>query len=728
MSAATEPADDQQGVLAAEMAVEQSYVDRVYARVAQLHSNADALAAEGRGRATLGKHIYSALFERDALVYQAARRSADLDAAHEGLIFGRLDLDDGDVRYVGRIGLRDEEYEPLAIDWRAPAAAPFYRATARERHGVIRRRVIDCRRERVVGIDDDLLAPESAPDGMNVIGDGALMAALSRARSGAMRDIVATIQAEQDEIIRASPDGATLITGGPGTGKTAVALHRAAYLLYVDRRRFERGGVLIVGPSAAFMRFIERVLPSLGETAATLRSTGNLVDGLDGSHVDEPRTAYLKGSLAMRPVLRRAVAMPPPDAPDELRLTAHGTVLRVEAAELAEVRRQLLTRERRPNVARGQAASALLARLWQRLSSGGIGPSELTEAEFIAELADRGEVTDFVADWWPVTDGPSLLATLHDPDRLGACAGKDLQRDDVAALAATFEPLAAGGGPSVADVALIDELITMLGRPAFVDAPDPSKDADAEWESQAEADAAFGTGAAVATPLGLFPDPDDTEFAHIVVDEAQDLSPMQWRVLGRRGRRASWTIVGDPLQSSWSDTGEAERAMGEALRRSERREYRLDVNYRNSEEIFAVAARVIRLANPHATLPRAVRATGHHPRERQVLPESLADAVRAAAAEILDEVEGDVGVIVPISLRAAVVGWLQPAGAGRVRVIESLEAKGLEYDGVIVVEPSRIAAQVSRGDHLLYVALTRATQRLTVLTTDADWLDRLVAG
>ncbi len=538
------------GPLAAEIAIEQSHVDRVYARLLELHRDARALAEEGHGRATLGKHIYSALFERDALVYQAARRTQALDAAHEGLVFGRLDLDNREVRYVGRLGLRDEDYEPLAIDWRAPAAAPFYRATARDRQGVVRRRVIDCRRERVVGIDDDLLAPESAPPGMQVIGDGALMAALSRARTGAMRDIVATIQAEQDEIIRASPEGATLITGGPGTGKTAVALHRAAYLLYVDRRRFERGGVLIVGPSAAFMRFIERVLPSLGESAATLRSVGNLVDGLEAERYDEPHTAMVKGSLAMRPILSRAVAMQPPNAPAELRVTYRSIVLRVGTDELAAVRRRVLSRERRPNVSRVHAADILAGELWERLTADGMGPEELGEDEFRAELADRGVLADFVDAWWPVVDGPTALGWLSDPDRLAACAGRSLRPDEVTAVAASLQPLAAGSGPSVADVTLIDELVPMLGRPAETSTPDPTRDADAEWESVAESEAAFGSGASVARSLGHFPDPDDAEYAHIVVDEAQDLSPMQWRALGRRGRRASWTIVGDPLQSS----------------------------------------------------------------------------------------------------------------------------------------------------------------------------------
>ncbi|MGI8867613.1 MAG: HelD family protein [Mycobacteriales bacterium] len=715
------PAPD--GALAAELEVEQRYIDAVYERVDELRTEAAALAVEGHGRATLGKHIYSALFERDALVFQAARRAHELDAAHEGLIFGRLDLDTGDTRYIGRLGLRDADFEPIALDWRAPAAAPFYRATARDRHGVIRRRVIDCRRERVVGIDDDLLAPEKAPQGMRVIGDGALMAALSRARTGSMRDIVATIQAEQDEIIRASPDGATLITGGPGTGKTAVALHRAAYLLYADRRRFERGGVLIVGPSSAFMQYIERVLPSLGESTATLRSTGSLIDGLRADRFDEGRLAMIKGSLAMRAVLRRAAAIMPVGVPDRLRVVYRGSVLTLDAAALEAVRRSVLSHDRRLNVARNSAERALAGDLWRGYAANGFDTAA-EESDFAAELADRGDLADFVTEWWPAVDAVMVLAGLADPERLARCAGRELRGEDIPALADSFKTLAAGGSPTVADVALIDELTPMLGRPAETRTADPRTDADADWEALAESDAAFGP----ATPTGgrlLFPEIDDEQYAHIVVDEAQDVSPMQWRALGRRGRRASWTVVGDPLQSSWADTGEAETAMSGALRRSERRGYRLDVNYRNPEEIFALAAQVIRIRQPDVALPRAVRSTGAEPVQVHTATDVLDRDVAAAVAVVSADVEGDVGVIVPASLYDAARRWLQPRRGGRVRVVEAVEAKGLEFDGVVVVEPAAIGSQVGMGDHLLYVALTRATQRLTVVSTDPAWLDRL---
>src|SRR3712207_2506005 len=269
------------------------------------------------------------------MVYHAARRRLALDAEYEGLVFGRLDMGpnarppddgpasapvapavpDGEVRYIGRLGLRDERYEPLVVDWRAPAAAPFYRATPTDRMGVVRRRTIRSSGERVVGVEDDLLDPDAAPESMAVVGDGALLAALTRATGRGMRDIVATIQREQDEAIRSPASGVTVVRGGPGTGKTAVALHRAAYLLYNDRNRFESGGVLVVGPSEVFVGYVARVLPSLGEEAVTLRSLGQFVPGVTARRQDPPELAFVKGTGRMARLLARAVRDEVPGAP-----------------------------------------------------------------------------------------------------------------------------------------------------------------------------------------------------------------------------------------------------------------------------------------------------------------------------------------------------------------------------------------------------------------------------
>src|ERR671916_985751 len=319
-----------------ELAIEQAHVDLVYARLAEATRSAQSLAQAGRDLFRSDRESYlreedgTGLYERDVFAFQAAKRLAVLDAEHEGLVFGRLDRTDGEVRYVGRIGIRDADYEPLVVDWRAPAAEPFYRATPSQPMQVVRRRVLRCPGERVVGIEDDLLDAENASGDLPVIGEGALLAALSRARGHTMRDIVATIQTEQDEAIRAPYRGFTMISGGPGTGKTVVALHRAAYLLYSNRRRFESGGGLVVGPSNAFMSYIERVLPSLGEEAVTLRPIGGGagdVVRLRGERLDPPATAAVKGSLRMARLLRRLAHEPPVGGPTELRLTIKGHVL-----------------------------------------------------------------------------------------------------------------------------------------------------------------------------------------------------------------------------------------------------------------------------------------------------------------------------------------------------------------------------------------------------------------
>jgi hypothetical protein len=333
---------------------EQTVVDRVYARLEEAARSAERLAADGYRRATLGNE--GGLVERDALVFQAAKRIATLDAAHEGLVFGRLDTRTGDARYIGRIGLRDADRDVLLIDWRAPVAAVFYQATPAEPMDVVRRRVLRSIGERVTGVEDELLDAASAPPDMVIVGEGALLAALTRAREAHMHAIVATIQKEQDDAIRSPHQGVTTITGGPGTGKTVVALHRAAYLLYSDRRRFERGGVLVVGPSAVFMSYIERVLPSLGETAVSLRALGEVVDGLAAVRHDAPEVAAIKGSARMRPLLARVARAATPNAPTELRIFYRDDVLVLPELELHAIRRELLANGTRRNQAAPRVA------------------------------------------------------------------------------------------------------------------------------------------------------------------------------------------------------------------------------------------------------------------------------------------------------------------------------------------------------------------------------------
>jgi hypothetical protein len=722
--------------VAAELAAEQRYVDRVYSRLEQVRRTAVEVEKAGYGLASVGTH--GAYVERDAMVYHAARRRLALDAEYEGLVFGRLDLlpgirppdgvpasapvepavPDGEVRYIGRLGLRDERYEPLVVDWRAPAAAPFYRATPTDRMGVVRRRTIRSTGERVIGVEDDLLDPDNAPDSMPIVGEGALLAALTRATGHGMRDNVATIQKEQDEAIRSPASGVTVVRGGPGTGKTAVALHRAAYLLYNDRNRFESGGVLVVGPSQVFVDYVARVLPSLGEEAVTLRSLGQLVPGADTDRHDPPDVAAIKGSARMARFVSRAARDDGPATPHRLRLLYKGKLLQLDRSTLDGARRSTLNGGARRNAVRPKAAGWVLDALWRQTeelfsSSGRPGREELAH-----EIAERSEFRAFMGQWWPILKPVDVLGWLRDPARVrrygeGILSGSQI--DLLIGAFADFDP----EHLTVADVALLDELGEQLGSPPVRAKPrrDPFHVIDGVHELSTHVERTTA-----ARKVALERPADYREYAHIVVDEAQDVSPMQWRMIGRRGEYASWTIVGDPAQAAWPDQAEARRAMTEAIGRR-RREYELTTNYRNAAEIFEVAAAVIRRAEPGLELPTAVRRAGLPPRHEIVA--ELRPAVREAVVDVLDAVEGTVGVIAASARRDEVARWLADVDDPRLQVVTGLEAKGMEYDGVVIVEPVELVREGRSGVRTLYVALSRATQRLTTVGTDASWLPRL---
>jgi DNA helicase IV len=691
----------------AEIATEQRHVDRVYARVEALRAEAERRQREGHRMARA--RTPGSLVERDAMVFHAARRLRALDAEYEGLVFGRLDLTTGETRHIGRLGLRDTDQEPLVVDWRAPASAAFYQATPEDPMGVVRRRVIRCSGPTVLDVEDDLLDASADTSAVTIVGDGALLASLARARGDRMRDIVSTIQKEQDEAIRSPAGGVTLIEGGPGTGKTAVALHRAAHLLYRDRRRFEGGGVLLVGPSPVFMSYVERVLPSLGEETAELRPLGGLVDGVASDRLDPPVLAALKGSPRMRRFLQRATRQAPPDAPTELRIVYGGQVLRVGAETLVKVRRDLHERLQHPNAAGPEVRRGLVVALW------GVRPEGMqwTTRAFASEIYDRDEFEAFARAWWPVTTPLEILSRLNDLDRV-----RDAGRDWLSATQATMLAQSWDGlpdDPSVADVALLDELRFLLG-----DAPRPTgRRARAMGVDNAGDDIRELSTVAeryyASRERASRPDNYDG-YAHVLVDEAQDLSPMQWRMLGRRGQQASWTIVGDAAQSAWPEPAEAARARDDALRGKQIRRFHLRTNYRNSAEIFEFAAAYVRTAVPEVDLPTAVRRTGVEPQALTV--SDIAAALPSTVAELLADVEGTIGVVTSAARRDDVADLLK--GSARVQVLDGMRAKGMEYDAVIVVAPEEIAAESVAGPRVLYVALTRATQRLVTLST-VDW-------
>ena len=744
------PTDELPDEVKREIALEQAHVERVYDELAKAGERVSLVESEGlaRGRASRSGDMRdeekAGLFERDALMFSAGKRRATLEQQFEGLVFGRLDLDhamngssgdgfvstgsgtDLEVRYIGRLGVRDDEYEPLVIDWRAPAASPFYRATPVAPEQVVRRRVLRCRDSKVLGVEDDLMTVE-APKGMNVVGDGALMAALTRSRGAQMRDIVATIQRHQDEAIRADARGITEITGGPGTGKTVVALHRAAYLLYSDRRRFEAGGILVVGPSAAYTAYIERVLPSLGEDSVALRALGDLVGGMTAARLDSPAAAALKGGLRIRSVLAKAAKDVAPDAATSLRVMVAGLAIHLDAQALRRIRTGLLAHHQHNKLAAdpSDVVDALASAAWLQVRD----HTTIERAEFVDRFEDSGDVETFVADWWRPIDPRAVLLWLADAERLARHARGVFTPAEQGELHVSFEVALATGEWSVADAALVDDLLARLGE-----MPETAREERGFYEiEEFENLADYGVNEVEVTgsrrqdgAVGYEIAPADArerllagrltradEYSHVLVDEAQDLSPMQWRAVGRRGRHASWTVVGDLAQASWPDLDEAAAAREEAFGAKRRQSFHMTTNYRNAREIFDFAADLIRRYVPDADIPQAVRETGHYPLSRQVAPADVLAQARSAVAELLGQVDGSVAVIAPAAWREALAPL--DGEAGRVILIDPMSTKGLEYDATVVVDPDEIVRESPGGARALYVVLTRAAHRMTVL-------------
>ncbi|MDX2606402.1 AAA family ATPase [Streptomyces caniscabiei] len=732
-----------------EIGVEQAHLDRVYRRLEEKIHEAEFLMNDAAKRGQVGTP--GALAERDAQVFRAGVHLNRLNNEFEDFLFGRIDLllgkdgkkgpdgaytavepaegavrpdrtaDIAETLHIGRIGVLDSEYAPLVIDWRAPAAAPFYRSTPVDPGRVVRRRVIRSKGRKVLGVEDDLMRPElkASLDGQElpVIGDGALMAALGQARSHTMRDIVASIQAEQDLVIRAPAASVTYVEGGPGTGKTAVALHRAAYLLYQDRRRYA-GGILIVSPTPLLVAYTEGVLPSLGEEGqVAIRAIGSLVDGAEATLYDSPAVARAKGSYRMLKVLRKAArgALESSEAPTRLRVVAFGRRLELEAPDLDRVRRNALGGTAPVNLLRPRARKLLLDALWDRSGAAGRHTDPELAAElrssFDEDITSEDEFIAFLDAWWPELTPRGVLTAMADERRLGRWARRILNPGEVRRVARSLKR----DGLSVHDIAVLDELQAILGLPAR-----PRKKRELDPLDQL-------TGLEELMPVREETQreraerlaQERTEYAHVIVDEAQDLTPMQWRMVGRRGRHATWTVVGDPAQSSWSDPDEAAEARDEALGTRPRRRFTLTVNYRNPAEIAELAAKVLALAMPGSESPSAVRSTGVQPRFVTAARDTLARTARAEAARLLDLVDGTVGVVVAMNRREEAARWL--AGLGdRVVALGSLEAKGLEYDATVVVSPAEIADESPAGLRVLYVALTRATQQLTVVSADRD--------
>ena len=757
--------------------LEQSYISMLYGRLDDLRDR-----ASGRLSQVLLETggTPAARSERDAFVEMYSRRITQLDAAENGLCFGRLDLSEGDRRYIGRIGILDDadDYQALLVDWRAPAARPFYIATAFSPEGVLRRRHIRTRQRVVTGVDDEVLdfdgdaSAAGVPAGhAGLTGEAALIAALSAARTGRMTDIVETIQAEQDLIIRSPHNGVTVVQGAPGTGKTAVALHRAAYLLYTYREQLSRRGVLIVGPNPTFLQYIGHVLPSLGETGVVMSTIADLYPGITARRAEPPGVAEIKGRAVMATVLATAVRnrQELPDEPVEIPFERE--VLRLDR-KIVQRARERARRSRRPhNQARPIFVREILDALVQQVSnkftaglretdklvaeilgepvpaadSSALGPADTEDIR--AELRQDARVRATIARLWPVLTPQQLLDDLFDSPRQLAAAAPRLTREERAVLSRDPD-----GGWTPADVPLLDEAAELLGE------DDRAARRQAKRERQRQI--AYAQGVLDIVSRDLEDDPEilmaydminadrlagrheelsylttaeraaadrTWAFGHIVVDEAQELSEMAWRMLMRRCPSRSMTIAGDIAQAtSLSSTSSWERVLAPALGTRWRLD-RLTINYRTPAEIMAVAADVLADLDDKLETPTSVRETGTVPWHRQVPPGELAAAVAAAvSAETAAVAGGNVAVLAPAGLvdelnEAVGSGPLDGSGADgpdlddMVVVLTVSQAKGLEFDSVLIVDPAQILADSPHGLSELYVALTRATQRLGVL-------------
>ncbi|SFJ67133.1 DNA helicase IV [Amycolatopsis sacchari] len=742
---------------ARDLAAEQDYVSLLYRKL-----DAEREAAQRRLSSALEQvgSTPQARTERDVATTTYSDRLAQLSSVEQGLCFGRLDFHEGETLYVGRLGLFDEDgdYEPLLLDWRAPAARPFYLATAASPEGVRRRRHIRTLSRRVVALDDEVLDLRAADQGhdLGLAGEAALLAALERRRTGEMGDIVATIQAEQDRIIRDELGGVLVVQGGPGTGKTAVALHRAAYLLYTYRQQLATRGVLVVGPNSTFLRYIGQVLPSLGETGVLLSTVGQLFPGVRATGEDTREAAEVKGRAVMVDVLTDAVA-DRQRVPDEvLRVEFEDDVLEVDRETCERARAKARATRRPHNLARRVFVDQLLDALAERAAGRlevdlfeGVPEIPLDEgetadapvldagdrADIRAELASSPKVLAALDELWPKLTPQRLLRDLlASPERLASAAGDRLTEAERAAL---VRPPKSRWTP--ADVPLLDELAELLGE--------DDTEERAERERREREERAYAEGVLhileqddeladeeilrVGDILDaeLFAERQQARseltaaeraardrkwtFGHVIVDEAQELSAMDWRLLMRRCPSRSMTLVGDVAQtgaaagtSSWDDV--LAPHVGDRWRLRE-----LTVNYRTPAEIMELAAGVLAKVDPALRAPASVRESGIEPWQRPLAEVSL----RTLAEEELRAADGGtVAVLCPAARLAALRAELPDDE--RLSVLAVDEAKGLEFDGVLVVAPEEIVAASPRGWNDLYVALTRATRRLGVVYTE----------
>ncbi len=706
-----------------DLADEQAYIDHAYECLDT--SREAAWRMRDMTEADLGG-TFQARFERNAFDEQMLKRLADLDLGPAALVFGRIDRsaespDAVESFHIGRLAVADEDRVPVVVDWRAPVAEPFYRATGRSPMGLLRRRHFAVEGRKLLGLEDELFGEghlglghdegldgstgpsdvAHAGDGTGLRGYSTLLAALERGRTGTLGDIVATIQGEQDEIIRSPQHGVLVVQGGPGTGKTVVALHRAAYLLYTHRFPLEDQGVLVIGPNRVFLRYIERVLPSLGEAGVEQVVLADLVPGVqflrpdDRSGIDSTIAARVKGDARMSDVIDQAVNERERALRDDLVIPFRTGYVRLRVDESARIVKNARRRFRRHNSGRKFVENEVWSALAATYRDPEIGPRDVKDT-----LRGTPEIREALDRMWPLLTPAQLLHDLFGSKALLKLATRGvLDESEALSLYRARSESVDDVRWTPADVALLDDARDVLG-------PKPGRD-------------------------GKIDETDEIRtFGHIVIDEVQDLTPMQLKMATRRSLNGAMTIVGDLAQATgplaptdWADV------LDHLPDRKPSRIIGLSVGYRIPGQIMELANRVMAAATPSLRAPQSVRVGDSMPKfVRSVggLGASVADEVRSITSELPN---ASLGVIAPDSMIDELSEHLTAAGVNHgtatrtgldegVTLVPVSVVKGLELDAVVVVEPARIVADHEHGMRSLYVALTRPTQRLSVVHAD----------
>lgn len=692
---------------------EQAYIDHAYSCLER--SKTDAWRIRDLNEASMGG-TFQARFERNAFDGQLLNRLTQLDIGDAALVFGRIDklaeMPDGiESFHIGRLAVADTNREPVVVDWRAPIAEPFYRATGREQMGLARRRHFAVHGQKLLGIEDelfgeghlgighdeglggaDLTAVQQTATGLR--GYSTLLSVLTRGRTGQLGDIVATIQSEQDQIIRSPQNGVMVVQGGPGTGKTVVALHRAAYLLYTHRFPLEEQGVLVIGPNRVFLRYIERVLPSLGEAGVSQVVLADLVPGHRFGRTEDALVARIKGDVRMVDVIAKAIRDRERPLREDLMIPFGAGYLRLPVKESARIVRKARRRYRRHNAAHRWVESEMVVALAATGRDQEADLGQLRDA-----LHDVEEFRMALARMWSVLTPAELLHDLYGSKALIRVAATDVL------TASEYESLYRPRSENVNDVHWGDGDIALLDATHALLGPRPRKS-------------------------GKINEADETRlYGHIIIDEVQDLTPMQLRMATRRSLNGAMTVVGDLAQATgvfaaheWSDI------LKHLPDKREPQVIGLSVGYRIPAQIMELADRVMRAAAPTLRVPRSVRQGDFPPlivqaASSEELLGQVVDQTRQMLAIISD---GNVAVVCPDSMADAVSDALSLARVdhgranttaldSRLTVVPVSLVKGLELDGVVVVEPTAIVEAQEHGLRALYVALTRATQRLTVV-------------